>query len=193
MTNLVDLDQTAFNLALNHPKLDLTFKDEFYYNHTLLHVAVIEGNMERVKAIIEKSTMNLLTKNNILEFLLTKNTDGQTPLNLAKKKKWKACVKVLSEYKLRMEKIEKIDAVKDDVIVEEIAMKDLKEDETDSQDTIKTKKKVYKLCWFCSKDDVNLYKCGGCKKAYYCSDSCIEQDWSVHGSWCLRKQEKNKK
>ena len=95
--------------------------------------------------------------------------------------------------KLRMEKIEKIDAVKDDEIVEEIAMKDLKEDETDSQDKIKTKKKVYRLCWFCSEDDVKLYKCGGCKKAYYCSDSCIEQDWSVHGSWCLRKQEKNKK
>merc|ERR1711874_564592 len=50
--------------------------------------------------------------------------------------------------------------------------------------------KLPRLCWFCGDDDVKLYKCGGCKRALYCSDRCVQRDWDVHGGWCLKKQEK---
>jgi len=48
------------------------------------------------------------------------------------------------------------------------------------------------LCWSCSKtkEEVKLYKCGGCKKAKYCTRECIDQDWPIHKNWCLRRQKK---
>ena len=49
---------------------------------------------------------------------------------------------------------------------------------------------VNKCCWNCDATDVKLYKCTGCKKAYYCSKKCIELDWAVHGGYCLKKQQK---
>ena len=50
-----------------------------------------------------------------------------------------------------------------------------------------------KCCWNCDAINVKLYKCTGCKKAYYCSKKCIEHDWSVHGGYCLKKQQKKQK
>jgi len=49
------------------------------------------------------------------------------------------------------------------------------------------------ICWCCSKepvDEVKLSKCGGCRKAWYCSESCQSTDWQDHGSYCMKMQEK---
>ena len=35
--------------------------------------------------------------------------------------------------------------------------------------------------------------CRGCLKARYCSLECQGSDWEVHGNWCERRREKNKK
>jgi len=49
------------------------------------------------------------------------------------------------------------------------------------------------LCWSCSVKEVKLFKCGGCHKARYCSEKCIQKDWPEHMNYCLKKQEKIKK
>jgi len=49
------------------------------------------------------------------------------------------------------------------------------------------------LCWSCSVKEVKLFKCGGCFKARYCSEKCIQKDWPEHMNYCLKKQEKIKK
>ena len=49
------------------------------------------------------------------------------------------------------------------------------------------------LCWSCSETKVKLYKCGGCRKARYCSKQCITDDWDVHMKYCLKVQEKRNK
>ena len=49
------------------------------------------------------------------------------------------------------------------------------------------------LCWSCSETKVKLYKCGGCRKARYCSKQCITNDWDVHMKYCLKVQEKRNK
>lgn len=46
------------------------------------------------------------------------------------------------------------------------------------------------LCWTCSATKVKLYKCGGCRKARYCSKQCISNDWEEHMNYCLKVQEK---
>ena len=46
------------------------------------------------------------------------------------------------------------------------------------------------LCWACSATQVKLYKCGGCRKARYCSKQCIANDWEEHMNYCLKVQEK---
>ena len=51
------------------------------------------------------------------------------------------------------------------------------------------------LCWKCCKkkgEVAQLYKCGGCKKARYCSVKCRDEDWDEHGTWCERKQKKRR-
>ena len=56
-------------------------------------------------------------------------------------------------------------------------------------------KKYSDLCWKCSKkksEVAQLYKCGGCKTARYCSDACRDEDWEEHGTWCGRKQRKRR-
>jgi len=50
-----------------------------------------------------------------------------------------------------------------------------------------------KLCWTCSVTEVKLYKCGGCRKARYCSDKCIRDDRQAHMDYCNKVQEKRKK
>jgi len=49
-----------------------------------------------------------------------------------------------------------------------------------------------KICWSCSADPdkVVLFRCRGCKKAWYCGEQCQEEDWPVHGPWCERKRNK---
>merc|ERR1719509_202811 len=50
-----------------------------------------------------------------------------------------------------------------------------------------------RICWCCGKepvDEVKLSKCGGCRKAWYCSESCQTTDWQEHGSYCTKMQEK---
>jgi len=50
-----------------------------------------------------------------------------------------------------------------------------------------------KLCWTCSVTEVKLYKCGGCRKARYCSDKCLRDDRQAHMDYCDKVQEKRKK
>jgi len=49
-----------------------------------------------------------------------------------------------------------------------------------------------KLCWACSVTEVKLYKCGGCRKARYCSDKCIRDDRIEHMDYCDKVKEKRK-
>ena len=49
------------------------------------------------------------------------------------------------------------------------------------------------LCWRCSETNVKLYKCGGCRKARYCSRQCITNDWEEHMNFCIKVQEKRSK
>ena len=63
-----------------------------------------------------------------------------------------------------------------------------------TEEVVKNKKDEYSyLCWNCSKNKSEvdqLFKCGGCKVARYCSESCKNNDWKEHGDWCLKKQQK---
>jgi len=61
----------------------------------------------------------------------------------------------------------------------------------EKQDKVIDLKAYSKVCWYCSKEDAPLYKCG-CRKARYCTKECQEEDWAVHGSYCLKKQELRK-
>lgn len=51
-----------------------------------------------------------------------------------------------------------------------------------------------KICWYCSADPekVVLFKCKGCRVAWYCGEKCQGEDWPVHGPWCDRKREVRK-
>ena len=174
----------------NEPNLNVC--DDVTGNN-VLHLAVLGGNMEIVRAVLAKSST----------ILLAKNKEGKTPHDLAKEKKWKGCMKLLGEYKSKMETSEQI-VPNEEVINVKEDIKDSSEktvastidrknkDTVEDKESTKKRSRSYKLCWCCSAKDEKLYKCSGCKKAYYCSKSCIEQDWSVHGPWCLRRQEKNK-
>jgi len=55
-----------------------------------------------------------------------------------------------------------------------------------------TTKDENKICWSCSADPkkVVLFRCRGCRKAWYCGEQCQEEDWPVHGPWCERKRNK---
>ena len=48
-------------------------------------------------------------------------------------------------------------------------------------------KKESRICWNCAEKgcDVALYKCAGCRKAYYCDGECQAEDWDVHGEYCM--------
>eukprot|EP00092_Neocalanus_flemingeri_P027877 GFUD01030261.1.p1 GENE.GFUD01030261.1~~GFUD01030261.1.p1 ORF type:complete len:561 (+),score=132.92 GFUD01030261.1:86-1684(+) len=57
-----------------------------------------------------------------------------------------------------------------------------------------------KICWKCgSPPSFNkLYRCAGCKVAWYCRGACQEEDWDRHSGWCVlmerrRKERKEKK
>jgi len=65
------------------------------------------------------------------------------------------------------------------------------EDDIESKESAKKKgRNENKLCWSCSADPANvvLWRCKGCKKAWYCGEQCQEEDWPVHGPWCERKR-----
>jgi len=51
-----------------------------------------------------------------------------------------------------------------------------------------------RICWNCAEkgSDVALYKCAGCRKAYYCDDECQAEDWDVHGEYCMMVMERRK-
>jgi len=53
-------------------------------------------------------------------------------------------------------------------------------------DDAKTPKRS-RICWNCAEkgSNVALYKCAGCRKAYYCDDECQAEDWDVHGEYCI--------
>jgi len=61
-----------------------------------------------------------------------------------------------------------------------------------SDETVSTVKDENKICWSCSADpdQVTLFRCKGCKVAWYCREKCQEKDWPVHGPWCERKRSK---
>eukprot|EP00092_Neocalanus_flemingeri_P027882 GFUD01030266.1.p1 GENE.GFUD01030266.1~~GFUD01030266.1.p1 ORF type:complete len:516 (-),score=134.23 GFUD01030266.1:87-1550(-) len=57
-----------------------------------------------------------------------------------------------------------------------------------------------KICWKCgSPPSFNkLYRCAGCKVAWYCRGACQGEDWGRHSGWCVlmerrRKERKEKK
>eukprot|EP00092_Neocalanus_flemingeri_P027880 GFUD01030264.1.p1 GENE.GFUD01030264.1~~GFUD01030264.1.p1 ORF type:complete len:566 (+),score=133.07 GFUD01030264.1:86-1699(+) len=57
-----------------------------------------------------------------------------------------------------------------------------------------------KICWKCgSPPSFNkLYRCAGCKVAWYCKGACQAEDWDRHSGWCVlmerrRKERKEKK
>eukprot|EP00092_Neocalanus_flemingeri_P090349 GFUD01114429.1.p1 GENE.GFUD01114429.1~~GFUD01114429.1.p1 ORF type:complete len:630 (+),score=161.79 GFUD01114429.1:83-1891(+) len=57
-----------------------------------------------------------------------------------------------------------------------------------------------KICWKCgSPPSFNkLYRCAGCKVAWYCKGDCQAEDWDRHSGWCVlmerrRKERKEKK
>eukprot|EP00092_Neocalanus_flemingeri_P090348 GFUD01114428.1.p1 GENE.GFUD01114428.1~~GFUD01114428.1.p1 ORF type:complete len:567 (+),score=153.80 GFUD01114428.1:83-1702(+) len=57
-----------------------------------------------------------------------------------------------------------------------------------------------KICWKCgSPPSFNkLYRCAGCKVAWYCRGACQAEDWDRHSGWCVlmerrRKERKEKK
>ena len=58
----------------------------------------------------------------------------------------------------------------------------------------KVKKKGSRICWNCAEKgtDVALYKCAGCRKAYYCDGECQAEDWDVHGEYCMLVMERRK-
>merc|ERR1719319_2033870 len=56
----------------------------------------------------------------------------------------------------------------------------------------KAREDYSKLCWACSVTEVKLYKCGGCRKARYCSDKCIRDDRDEHMDYCDKVKEKRK-
>ena len=62
-----------------------------------------------------------------------------------------------------------------------------------SEKKLMNKSNYNTLCWRCSKTDVKLYKCSGCRKAWYCKKSCIEEDWIEHGEYCQKIQLKRKR
>ena len=66
--------------------------------------------------------------------------------------------------------------------------------ESKSDQTVSFSKDENKICWSCSADPehVTLFRCRGCKAAWYCGDKCQEVDWPVHGPWCERKRKKRK-
>ena len=61
-----------------------------------------------------------------------------------------------------------------------------------SDKTVSSSKDENKICWSCSADpdQVTLFRCKGCKVAWYCREKCQEVDWPVHGPWCERKSNK---
>eukprot|EP00871_Galdieria_phlegrea_P003560 jgi/Galph1/4204/GphlegSOOS_G2869.1 len=47
------------------------------------------------------------------------------------------------------------------------------------------------LCGYCSREQlVFTFRCTGCKKIYYCNESCQQKDWSLHKEECkkMRKE-----
>lgn len=71
-----------------------------------------------------------------------------------------------------------------------------KEGTDENEDKKATKKKCgrkVRICWKCDKESSELWKCGGCRKAWYCDDQCLRSDWEHHGSYCNKMQEKRKK
>lgn len=280
-------ERASFSLILHHPEIDLTLTDD--YNQNVLHYAVNGGSMEKIEEIVSVSKTNLLT--------VDKN--GRTPATLAKKKKWKPCMKFLEKYKIDIELVDefnpnsssefsayevspsssstadscshspnlssnsyrsssnseasqslnsggsevspsssntsdscshspKISSNSDSSSTNCEASQSLASGGSGSHETdynsncsqsnpdsvdlvnpqsssslasnpnssnlINSKStkigKLPRLCWFCGADDVKLYKCGGCKRALYCSDRCVESDWDVHGGWCVKKQQR---
>merc|ERR1711874_367836 len=67
---------------------------------------------------------------------------------------------------------------------------DLKEEKKDRK--LKKKSRI-EICWKCSREGKDLWKCGGCRKAWYCNDDCLRGDWDSHGCYCNKIQEKRRR
>lgn len=63
----------------------------------------------------------------------------------------------------------------------------------EKKSTKKIDGKKVRICWKCDLESTELWKCGGCRKAWYCNDECLRSDWEHHGSFCNKMQEKRKK
>ena len=81
--------------------------------------------------------------------------------------------------------------------VKKDSFKDDQEVRTYNEYEEKRRKRVQKifyktLCWNCSCTNVKLFTCGGCLYAKYCSKICLTEDWSEHGNYCIKIQQKLK-
>ena len=67
------------------------------------------------------------------------------------------------------------------------------DNEEDKPKTVKAKRE--KICWSClspPSPTLKLYRCAGCRVAWYCGDECQREDRARHQDWCIKKTEKRK-
>ena len=67
------------------------------------------------------------------------------------------------------------------------------DNEEDKPKTAKVKRE--KICWSClspPSPTLKLYRCAGCRVAWYCGEECQGEDRARHQDWCIKKTEKRK-
>lgn len=57
----------------------------------------------------------------------------------------------------------------------------------DMQKVVELSTACMRVCSVCSKYGYSMGKCGGCKKVYYCSKDCQNQDWKTHRTICKKE------
>jgi len=206
-----ELRQEMIMHLIRHPQMDVNVSEKCGNNYTALHHAVIQDQPLTVKTLLAMADIQLNVR--------TKGQD--TPLILAASKNLPNCLEIVklltSHPKININAQnskrytaanfaqetgnthlisflyanDKFDPSKNQPKL--TMLKSFVKSSEDSEEEVK--KKRVKCCWNCGKDDIKLYKCGGCKKAFYCSDSCIQKDWEIHGGWCvkIKGKRKNKK
>jgi len=193
--------EIVLELILKHPKLDVNMLGNPSNNYTALHHAVEEDQPNTVKALlkIHKTCVN------------AKTNSEKTPLILAALRNNPHCLEIVKLFVSTQNiEINAVDADSKTAIGRALDNQNLKlvelldnnkqidenkvraEDiQTETQKSERTKS--VKCCWSCGEEDIKLFKCGGCMKAFYCGDKCIQTDWEVHQRWCSKMKEKRQK
>lgn len=201
--------EVVLELILKHPKLDVNMLGNPSNNYTALHHAVEEDQPNTVKALlkIHKTCVNAKTncektpliltalRNNphcleiVKLFVSTQNIE----INAVDADSKTAIGRALDNQNLKLVELLDNNRQIDENKVRAVDVQTMEQHSKIYETQKSERTKSVKCCWSCGEEDIKLFKCGGCMKAFYCGDKCIQTDWEVHQRWCSKMKEKRQK